>query len=160
MKTKLNKITAILLLFFSVYSCSKKKTDKIEVIPKYTLSISQTDNTNAPSLQSFVHGTSGSEWLLFAGRTNSLDSLNGGLHKLKGNYAGSSFTKASYNEQLFVYNPINDEIIASTNIKNLIKIVEENCSTITEGIPANLTPCYQLIQTIKNNPFIFKNSNN
>ncbi|WP_157663324.1 hypothetical protein [Polaribacter sp. SA4-12] len=96
------------------------------MIPEYLVSIKAAPNRNAPSLQSFIHGTSGSEWLLFAGRTNSIDSLNGGLHNLHGNYANTSFTKVSFNENIYVYDPIIDAVPTSISITKLTSIISEN----------------------------------
>jgi hypothetical protein len=93
--------------------------------PKYKVSITATNNINAPSLQSFSHAKSGSEWLLFAGRTNTNDSLNGGLHKMigKNNYASTSFPPTSFNENIFVYNVETDEVPLSISLTEMIETV-------------------------------------
>jgi len=91
------------------------------------VSITATNNINAPSLQSFSHAKSGSEWLLFAGRTNTNDSLNGGLHKMigKNNYASTSFPPTSFNENIYVYNVETDEVPLSISLTEMIKVVSE-----------------------------------
>ncbi|WP_439128729.1 hypothetical protein [Polaribacter sp.] len=153
-----------LLLFFciavSIVSCVKKEKSEVKIAPKYLLSISKTDNTNAPALQSFTHAESisGKEWLLFGGRTNSLDSLNGGIHKLNGNYASSSFTKASYNDVIYVYNPEKDEISASLTLTDFISIIEKKVTSSVKN-PSTLSPYYNLFRAVKENITIFKNSN-
>ncbi|KGL62060.1 hypothetical protein PHEL85_1847 [Polaribacter sp. Hel1_85] len=106
------------------YSCNNPK--KATLTPEYVVSIEAEPNRNAPSLQSFIHGTSGSEWLLFAGRTNSIDSLNGGLHNLNGNYANTSFTKVSFNENIYVYDPIIDAVPTSISISKMTTIISEH----------------------------------
>ncbi|GAB7258104.1 hypothetical protein [Polaribacter sp. OB-PA-B3] len=161
MKINLLKIFGVFLLVFLCKSCKEKETSTAKIIPEYVLKISQTKNTNAPALQSFTHAESlnGEEWLLFAGRTNSLDSLNGGIHNLNGNYAGSSFTKSSYNDVIYVYNPINDEISGSLTLTDFISVIENKYNTIRDGVPAQSNPLYQLLQTVKENSTIFKNSN-
>ena len=109
MKTYVSKLA---LLFFGlslVYSCKPGI-----VIPSntpsdfaYTLHVDSTFNTNAPALQSFVHGVNGNEWLLFAGRTNQSKD-NGGLHNLNANYTNKSFPPVSFNDSIFVYNVSTD----------------------------------------------------
>ena len=127
----------IIAVFFSLfYSCNKpQKSTKVKTAAKYVISISQENNTNAPSLQSFTHAESfsGKEWLLFAGRTNSIDSLNGGLHRLQGNYAGSSFTKSSYNDVIYVYNPKKDEISGSLTINDFIGLIEAKITSSSKN---------------------------
>ena len=91
----------------------------------YSLSIDSTSNHNAPALQSFAHGTHKGDWLLFAGRTNSKDSL-GGLHKLKASYTTSaSFPKQSFNEYIFVYN-VEKDTLNSISYDTLLQVVEKN----------------------------------
>ena len=92
---------------------------------EYKVAITELENTNAPSLQSFAHAKSGSEWLLFAGRTNSKDSLNGGLHDLNGDYSDTSFTPPSFNEEIFVYNVETDEVPHKISISKMIESVHE-----------------------------------
>ena len=108
------------------YSCNNTK-DAI-LIPEYLISIEPASNKNAPSLQSFSHGVSGSEWLLFAGRTNAKDSLIGGLHDMTGdsNYANTSFPPTSFNENIYVYDPIIDAVPTSITISEMKKIVSDN----------------------------------
>jgi hypothetical protein len=161
MKLNIQKIFTAILLLFLVKSCVKKETKKLNIVPKYTVSISQTTNTNAPALQSFTHAKSISskEWLLFAGRTNSLDSLNGGIHNLNGNYAGSSFTKSSYNDVIYVYEPKKDEVIGSLTITDFKKLIEEKITSSSKNKKAVLSPYYGLLKVVKENSTIFKNSN-
>ena len=91
----------------------------------YSLSIDSTSNHNAQALQSFAHGTHKGDWLLFAGRTNSKDSL-GGLHKLKASYTTSaSFPKQSFNEYIFVYN-VEKDTLNSISYDTLLQVVEKN----------------------------------
>ena len=129
MKTYVLKLA---LLFFGlslIFSCEPGI-----VIPSntpldfaYTLHVDSTFNTNAPALQSFAHGTHKGDWLLFAGRTNSKDSL-GGLHDLDKSYTTSaSFPKQSFNENIFVYNVKNDQRY-SISYDKLLKVVEKNFS--------------------------------
>mgnify|MGYP001056370459 CR=1 FL=1 len=125
----------------------------------YSVSIEVMPNKNAPSLQSFAHGVSNNKWLLFAGRTNSKDSLNGGLHDLNGNYSNTSFTPPSFNERIYVYDVATDAKPISISINELVKRVKTKCSTFSEGIPYQLTPCYKLNEALKNNLSVFKNSN-
>ncbi len=93
--------------------------------PEYKISITATNNINAPALQSFSHANSGSEWLLFAGRTNSIGSSDGGLHKMigKNNYASTSFLPKSFNENIFVYNVETDEVPHKISITQMIETV-------------------------------------
>lgn len=125
----------------------------------YSVSIEAMTNKNAPSLQSFAHGVANNEWLLFAGRTNSKDSLNGGLHKLNGNYSNTSFTPPSFNERIYVYDLSTDAEPISISISELVERVKTKCSTFSEGLPYQLTPCYKLNEALKNNLSVFKNSN-
>ncbi|MEO9572312.1 MAG: hypothetical protein ABJH82_00035 [Polaribacter sp.] len=159
MKSNNFRILIFLSIIFSLSSCLKKEASKLQIAPKYVLSITQTDNTNAPSLQSFAHGLNNDEWLLFAGRTNSLDSLNGGIHRLNGNYSGSSFTQVSYNNDLIVYNQKSDLILGSLSIENFIKKIEDKCLSFSKKTPGILCPYYNLLKVVKNNTSIFKNSN-
>nr|WP_321233559.1 hypothetical protein [uncultured Psychroserpens sp.] len=114
MNTFLSKLLSLFLVITLAISCHSKhdkndqKKDK-QFRFEYTLSVEEANLKNAPSLQSFVHGVDGDDWLLFAGRTNSIDSLNGGLHNLNANYANTSFTPPSYNDNIFVYNAKSDK---------------------------------------------------
>ena len=93
--------------------------------PEYKVSITATNNINAPALQSFSHAKSGSEWLLFAGRANSKTTYEGGLHNLNANYADSSFIPRSFNENIYVYNVEADEVPLSISLTEMIKTVSE-----------------------------------
>lgn len=111
------KISLGFLAILLCYSChhddgKKEHKHKKESTFPYTLSVVKTELKNAPSLQSFIHGVHGNNWLLFAGRTNSKDTYDGGLHKINNsNYADTSFTPPSYNDNIFVYNPTDDKTI-------------------------------------------------
>lgn len=97
---------------------SKKESmteTKEEASANYAYSVSlmlDTSAKNAPALQSFAHGTSGSDWIMFAGRTNDTNSLIGGVHDMlsSGNYANTSFLPKSYNQNIFVYNRETDSV--------------------------------------------------
>ena len=91
--------------------------------PEYKVSITDTNNINAPGLQSFSHAKSGSEWLLFAGRANSKTTYEGGLHNLNANYADSSFIPRSFNENIYVYNVETDEVPHEISITKMIETV-------------------------------------
>jgi len=97
--------------------------------PEYKVSITATNNINAPALQSFSHASSGVEWLLFAGRTNSKSTYDGGLHNLNANYADSSFVPPSFNEDIFVYNVETDEVPHKISITQMINTVVEKHPT-------------------------------
>ena len=126
MKTYVLKLA---LLFFGlslIYSCEPGI-----VIPNnspsdfaYTLHVDSTFNTNAPALQSFVHGVNGDEWLLFAGRTNQSKD-NGGLHNLKANYTNKSFLPVTFNDSIFVYNASTDVRIA-ISVNKMKSVLESN----------------------------------
>ncbi len=108
---RLVSTVVVTCLFLTVtYSCGGSSMPQ-GGSAEYEVSITNSGNTNAPSLQSFAHGIYGNEWLLFAGRTNNpIDSLNGGLHNINANYADKSFKPASFNESIFVYNVESDSI--------------------------------------------------
>ena len=145
MKTYVSKLA---LLFFGlslVYSCKPGI-----VIPSntpsdfaYTLHVDSTFNTNAPALQSFVHGVNGNEWLLFAGRTNQSKD-NGGLHNLNANYTNKSFPPVSFNDSIFVYN-------VSTDTRTAISI-DQMTAVLKKNFPSN----YKAMKGFEN---VFRNSN-
>lgn len=145
MKTYVLKLA---LLFFGlslIYSCGPGI-----VIPSntpsdfaYTLHVDSTFNTNAPALQSFVHGVYGNEWLLFAGRTNQSND-NGGLHNLNANYTNKSFPPLSYNDSIFVYN-------VSTDTRTAISIDQ-----MTAVLKKNFKSNYKAMKGFEN---VFRNSN-
>jgi len=135
MKAKKQNLFLVTLLILTLGACQKK----------YQVSVTLTEKKNAPSMQSFVHGVSGSDWLLFAGRTNSKDSLNGGLHNLDGDYTITSFTPPSYNDSIHVYNVEKDESI-SISIEEMIHTVHTNF------------PSYSL-DTLNKYKSVFKNTN-
>ena len=95
----------------------------------YTISLKQSSNTKAPELQSFVHGSNGSEWLLFGGRKNASKD-NGGLHYMGANsdYSENSFPPSSFNTDMMVYDVSKDRVIAKKSLKNLMSFFD-NVST-------------------------------
>ena len=149
MKTYVLKLALLFFRLSLIFSCEPGI-----VIPSntpsdfaYTLHVDSTFNTNAPALQSFAHGTSGSEWLLFAGRTNEKDD-DGGLHDMseKSNYANTSFPPTSYNENIYVYDPIIDAVPTSINISEMLEIVSRKFKSYNSD-------------TIKKYKTVFKNTN-
>ena len=139
MKTYVLKLA---LLFFGlslIFSCEPEIS--------YQLHVEELTNKNAPALQSFAHGTSGSEWLLFAGRTNEKDD-DGGLHDMseKSNYANTSFPPTSYNENIYVYDPIIDAVPTSINISEMLEIVSRKFKSYNSD-------------TINKYKTVFKNTN-
>ena len=136
MKKTVFYISLLMMGFSLLFSCSNKK-DAI-AFPKYFVSVKETPNTNAPALQSFTHAINNTEWLLFAGRTNSIDD-DGGVHDMGKNsdYAQESFPPRSFNEKIYVYNPTTDSLPKSISINDMIaKIAEKftsyNLDTITK----------------------------
>lgn len=113
MKTK-SQLLILAILFLLLGSCK----------PEYKIAITELENVNAPSLQSFAHARSGSEWLLFAGRTNQSDD-NGGIHDMKkgSNYANTSFPPTSFNKNIFVYNVETDEAPQKISIIQMLDTV-------------------------------------
>ena len=116
---KKNVFYISILVLTTVIFCSCKPT--ITPIPEYVISVEATKNKNTPALQSFSHATNGDEWLLFAGRTNQ-ENDNGGLHDMtaKSDYAEESFPPLSFNEYLYVYNPITDSLPTSITLEEMI----------------------------------------
>lgn len=152
MKTYLTKLSLFALIAIFASSCEPKHDKKEHHESKtsdfaYELSIIEEKSLDqAPSLQSFAHGIDGDNWLLFAGRTNSTDSLNGGLHKIGGNsnYSNTSFTPPSYNDHIFVYNVV-------TNTSEKISL-EELKTILKENFESNH-------EALKGFESVFKNSN-
>ena len=142
-------IFTLLLISLLLVSCKKdkKKTISAKTVPvsTYTISITSTSKNNAPALQSFTHGVSGSDWLLFAGRTNKTDSI-GGLHDLQGNYTSTSFLRKSFNDSISVYNVSNDTKI-SISLQQLVTSVRTKSSSP------------KLITALNKNLKVFKNTN-
>ncbi len=147
----MKKLTLHLSLFctviFTISSCNRPS--KEEAYPTgylYNITVSQANLDNAPALQSFAHGVHKGKWLLFAGRTNqNLD--DGGLHDLNGNYTSTSFVPMSYNQDIIVYDPANDQIQGMT--------LETMLSTVKSDQPKTST----LYTTLSNYQTIFRNSN-
>ena len=91
--------------------CAEKETTEVaETTSHYYLTVENSGLSHAPALQSFIHGVSGDQWLLFGGRTNAQND-DGGLHDF-GNYSSEGFPIVSFNTQLYVYNPTTDAAIA------------------------------------------------
>jgi len=135
MKAKKQYLFLVTLCLLVLGACQKK----------YQVTVTLTEKKNAPSMQSFAHGVSGSDWLLFAGRTNSKDSLNGGLHDLDGDYTITSFTPPSYNDRIHVYN-VEDDSSISISLKEMISTVHTKF------------PSYSL-DTLNKYATVFKNTN-
>lgn len=140
------------LAFFSVLLLTQVGCEpgiQINNIPdetptSYTYSVSvEADvnaNTNAPALQSFAHGVSGNEVLLFAGRTNR-DSSDGGLHNMNtGNYASTSFIPKSYNTDLFVYD-FSGNTVDSISYDTLLSYLVNNYCDSIDTDPIVRTDC-------------------
>lgn len=131
MKTIKLKLLGVFIITAIFFSCNSN----------YTVSVTDSGNTNAPALQSFVHASHNGEWLLFAGRTNQSDD-NGGVHDMSenSNYADTSFPPRSFNDSIFVYNPSTDAKPASISISQLIGIIIEkyasySADTLTKYMP-------------------------
>lgn len=150
MNTYLTKSLLFLLTVMFTLSCKPKPAEKGNNNQKssdfpYTLSVEVTEKKNAPSLQSFVHGVHGNDWLLFAGRTNSGSTDDGGLHSInKGNYANTSFLPPSFNEDIFVYNIDED------------KTIKISLATLDSVLKAKYPKNYSVYKDYK---AVFKNSN-
>lgn len=153
---KKNSYKYLTIFFYTILISSCKNQEQLAKHTQYSLTIKATSKINAPALQSFVHAVSGNEWLLFAGRTNSKDSLNGGLHKLNGNYANTSFTKTSFNDSLFVYNPYLDLKSVSIHYDTLIQRITSQCFN---EIGQLTIPCYQQKELLNNYRSLFNNTN-
>lgn len=140
---RLALICAIAL--FTIYGCQTNAEYANQTF-EYSVSVSATDLQNAPALQSFAHGVSGSQWLLFAGRTNQ-DLDDGGLHAINnGNYANTSFVPWSFNENILVYDVSKD---ASSGMS-----FDEMVSEVS-----SLKPKSKLIKTLKDYATVFRNTN-
>jgi hypothetical protein len=126
MKNYISKLGLGILFFgmFLILSCEPgiviENNTPSDIV--YELQLEELANKNAPALQSFVHGVSGDEWLLFAGRTNQSND-NGGLHDMNGNYTNTSFPPVSYNDSIFVYNLQRDTRvgISLTQLESILK---------------------------------------
>ncbi|WP_146190708.1 hypothetical protein [Polaribacter aquimarinus] len=157
MKSLIFKLSSILLMILLVPSCTKKVKEDLATAPKYVLSITEITNSKAPALQSFTHGVSGNEWLLFAGRTNNKNDSIGGLHSIfKGNYANTSFLPPSFNDSLFVYNPISNAKPIRMHYKTVVETINKQCF---EQIGEMTIPCIELKNFLNQNLSIFRNTN-
>lgn len=130
MKKLVPKLGVFLLVISLFYSCGPTDKPVDQKFP-YTLEITETELKNAPPLQSFAHAKDGNEWLLFAGRTNTIDpdkkdNDDGGLHNMNANYADESFPPTSFNEDIFVYNIASDAVPESISFQELQTIVAKN----------------------------------
>lgn len=126
----------------------------------YSVSVSAYTNTNAPALQSFVHATMGTKVLLFAGRTNTVDSLVGGMHDMNGNYAQSSFIPKSYNTNIYVYD-LSDQSVSSLSYATLLdSLVSYYCKAIVSDSSSSNNDNNQCEQYLAENlGTIFKATN-
>lgn len=127
-------------LFFSCKPTDKPKEKGFD----YELEITKTALKNAPALQSFAHATDGDDWLLFAGRTNTVDPDkaeldDGGLHNMNADYTNQSFPPPSFNKEIFVYNPGNDAVAQSITVDQLVEIVSEKYPAYATLIAENKT---------------------
>lgn len=140
-------LPALFMVVFLFNNCSDTVSDAVT----YDVTITPVERTNAPALQSFAHAADGADWLLFAGRTNSQDSLIGGLHSIaKGNYANTSFIPPSFNGNLLVYN-VESDSIWSLPIGDFFSRLSENC-----------TNCDTMVSNTRNvfvntNPLVMQN---
>lgn len=142
MKSQINQLCLLVLGFITFFSCTNKNK-KTDVNFPYQLTIKPTTNNNAPALQSFIHGVDGDNWLLFAGRTNSVND-NGGLHNMNANYANQSFPPPSYNENIYVYN-VKKDSLKKISLDHMIKVLENK-------FPENY-------KAVKDDLGVFRNSN-
>ena len=128
-----------------LYACDNEK--KVITAAKYSITVDSISNVKAPALQSFSHGMSGDEWLLFAGRTNQSEN-NGGLHDMRKNsdYSDESFPPTSYNEKIYVYNPTTNDDPKSITIGEMITTVSEKYTSYSSD-------------TLNKYATIFKNTN-
>jgi len=134
MKNYSIQISLIFALVTLFASCDSKKVNKEKVKQPisytYETSLSLMPGTKAPALQSFAHGSIGTEWILLAGRTNKNDSV-GGLHNLHANYADSSFIPRSYNGDMYWYDVSTPSTPAmSINFADLITVLRDNLCPI------------------------------
>lgn len=112
-----------LLLAFS--ACTSKEETSSDFT--YNITVKKLEKNNAPALQSFVHGVSGDQWLLFAGRTNRMND-DGGLHGIvNGDYAAKSFLPLSYNEDIFVYD-VSEDTVSGMSLDDIKAAISANSS--------------------------------
>ena len=156
MKKTILYLVSISFILFLINSCSTNVGNRNEIIPQYYITIDSTINKNAPALQSFSQGVSGDEWLLFAGRTNSIKTYEGGLHNLDSNYKNTSFIPLSFNDSIFVYNPILDNKPIKIHYNTLVEKISEECF---EKIGELTIPCIKLRSFLNENLSIFRNTN-
>ena len=137
MKKLLHFIPFVWLLALSIPSCCEKTDPDIAKAYSYSVSVTLMEsNTSAPELQSFVHGVNGSQWLLFAGRTNNQAGSDiGGIHNTDAtHYEATSFLPLSYNDSVFVYDIETDQRWG-VSVDTLIKALERDyCSHIPQSI--------------------------
>lgn len=150
MKKTITKLTVLFLFVASTLACTSNGETEESDTTEYAYSINvelASDNLNAPSLQSFAHGVEGSNWLLFAGRTNRLND-DGGLHGIvTGDYAAKSFVPLSYNEDIFVYN-VDSNTVWGTSFNDML-------GSISSYQPANT----KMIAALTDYATVFRNSN-
>ena len=140
---RLGLISSLAILF--IYGC-QTKTEYPDQQYQYSVTVAATDLQNAPALQSFAHGVKGTQWLLFAGRTNQ-DLDDGGLHDINnGNYANTSFVPWSFNENILVYDVSTDQLSGMT--------FDEMVSQVS-----TLKPKTGLLKALKEYGPVFRNTN-
>jgi len=135
----------MMTLFLGVslfFSCKPTDKPKSEGFP-YKLEITETALKNAPHLQSFAHAVDGTNWLLFAGRTNTKDTKkgekdDGGLHNMNANYSSTSFPPPSFNKNIFVYDVAIDAT-QSISVEDLLGIVEKEFSMYLGILAENIS---------------------
>lgn len=115
----------------------------------YTVDVQSATKSNAPALQSFVHGVSGNEWLLFGGRTNGGgDSLLGGLHDLNANYTNKSFLPASFNQNVYVYD-VEKDVTVSVSVAQLVAALQKLDPGVADSLFVKTNPeVYQVGTTL------------
>lgn len=157
MKRSMLGSSMLIVLITCFLSCTPKKEEAI-LIPEYVVSVAPVLQQNAPALQSYAHGVSGTDWLLFAGRTNRIND-DGGLHDLNANYTNTSFLPLSFNEDIFVYNVDKDEVSAlsfNEMVSEISSYVPANGSSNSDAITALLP---QIVAALKANGTVFRSTN-
>ena len=143
MKNYVLKLALFVALALMV-SCKPTNEHKDKGFP-YELEITETALKNAPALQSFAHATDGDDWLLFAGRTNTIDpdkkeKDDGGLHNINANnYSNESFPPPSFNKNIFVYNTITDAVPQSISVEKLLEVVAKEFPSYLGILTQNIT---------------------
>ena len=143
------KISVFIFLLFVVgfKSCSKSADTASS---PYKVLIQPANKKNAPYLQSFVAGKSGSEWLIWGGRTNApQDSMNGGLHDMNApDYSYTAFPFLSFNTNIYVYNVDSDKVWSCNIIQLLDQLHTNFPKLITDSVRAVLTPLFKNVNAL------------